>query len=188
MLTEYIDGVIIMRAIIGLILIGWLWLGIRRLKRKKKADSVILLVLFVCWNIWCISERLQPRPVYTDSLPELVNRVEVSHYHIWHITRGDKNYFQVIGPNSVIAIMKQIVTVRSGPPGYTFNQQGALVDWVRDIGEAPRSWDQWDIMSQRMERITFDQALAVIEKTTQEFVEHSAPSGMTSPQEKGPQE
>lgn len=185
MLTKYIDPVItILTTSFGFILLGWLWLDIRRLKKKKKADSLMILAVFFCWNIWCISEKQQPRPAYTDSLPELVKHVEVSYYHLWHLTRGEQTYFQVIGPYSVAAIIKIVVTVSSGPPGYIFNQQGVLVDWVRDVDEAPRSWHQWDIMSQRRERISFDRAFVFIEETEKASVEQSAQSERTSPQEK----
>jgi hypothetical protein len=106
-----------------------------------KNKVAILAALFACLlGVWIYSEKKGARAVRPpEGSTNLVAFLEARPpSQIRKFIHEGNAYIEVIGKP-----VTSLLSLPSGPPAYIFNENGALVDWSRDIGDDPSFVSRW---------------------------------------------
>jgi hypothetical protein len=107
----------------------------------KKGGIVVAGFLICLVALWIYAEKRNAEavrpPAGLTSLPAFLNARPQTD-KIRRFVHDGKVYLEVIGEP-----YKGPLSLASGPPVYVFDETGKLVDWSRDIGDAPSFLDKW---------------------------------------------
>lgn len=120
---------------------------------KKIAIGTALLVGLL--TAWIYSEvesfkAVRPPAGVTNLVRFLEARPELQ--TIRKFVHHGKTHLEVVGQPQ-----PSLLSLPSGPPAYIFDDTGALVDWTRDLGDAPAFASKWSSLSNATS-ITVEQA------------------------------
>lgn len=107
----------------------------------KKNVAIVAAVLACLLGVWIYSEKkgasaVRPPEGATNLVAFLEARPQPR--QIRKFIHDGKTYIEVIGKP-----VTSLLSLPSGPPAYIFNENGALVDWSRDVGDNPLFANKW---------------------------------------------
>ena len=121
----------------------------------RLAAVLILLGLYFAVVLWYSHTLVPPKTV--DTVEEFLSwRPSTDQFRIHK--HENETFVEAVGSRSRL--------LASGPSGYVFDQDGAMVDWTIDTGESvdfQRRWrDCWD-----SERVSREQAMEVLDSAAE---------------------
>ena len=103
----------------------------------------VLLVLLVIVSIFCLavfSEYLSYYAVKPSS-----ETITLTNFLNSKVRVRDVRKFEIENKtNTVVIGIPGLLSFPSGPPVYIFDEQGVLVDWCYDSGDAPLFYKKWE--------------------------------------------
>ena len=151
-----------------IIMVMWIWFGIRQYKKTGKTNLLIFLLLFAFWLFWgnYVNVHRNP-PGDAETLSEFLQEMETP-YQINFIMVNNTPYFELREQWSLVRTIIEIVFIfQSGPPSCIFNKEGYMIDWTPDIEENHNYQKKWIQESTYKQPISPEEALDFIKTWSQ---------------------